>query len=88
MSDTSEKKESNGCTEFKKCLEILHLMLDNEASDEQEQYLNSHIEACMYCFEQYEVEKQIRELLKVKLANQVVPSGLAQSIRTKVFQSA
>ncbi len=88
MSDTSEKKESNGCTEFKKCLEILHLMLDNEATDDQEQYLNSHIEACMYCFEQYEVEKQIRELLKVKLANQTVPSGLAQSIRTKVFQSA
>ncbi|MEQ8470941.1 MAG: anti-sigma factor [Marinoscillum sp.] len=88
MSDTSEKKGSTGCTEFKKCLEILHLMLDNEANQEQENYLTTHIENCMYCFEQYEVEKQIRELLKTKLANQTVPADLAQAIRLKVFQSA
>ncbi|WP_421875694.1 anti-sigma factor [Marinoscillum sp.] len=88
MSDNPENKGNSGCAEFNKCLEILHLMLDNEASDDQEQYLHAHIENCMFCFEQYEVEKQIRELLKTKLANQVVPSGLAQSIRTKVFQSA
>lgn len=89
MSDTSEKKGSIDCAEFKKCLEILYLMLDNEASEDEEQYLNKHIENCMVCFEQYEVEKQIRELLKTKLAHQKVPSDLAQTIRNKVFvQSA
>ncbi|MEQ9306717.1 MAG: anti-sigma factor [Marinoscillum sp.] len=87
MSDTFEKG-SNGCVEFKKCLEILHLLLDNEATPNQEDYLNAHIEKCMYCFEQYEVEKQIRELLRTKLANQTVPPDLAQAIRVKVFQSA
>lgn len=88
MSETSEKKGSNGCCEFKKCLEILHLMLDNEASDEQESYMNAHIENCMFCFEQYEVEKQIRELLRTKLTRQEVPADLAQTIRSKVFQSS
>lgn len=88
MTDTSDKKGNNGCAEFEKCLGILYLMLDNEADKEQETYLNTHIEKCMICFEQYEVEKQIRQLLKTKLANQKVPADLAHSIRAKVFQSA
>lgn len=87
MSDTPEKKESN-CKEFALCLEYLHLMLDNEASQEQETYLKNHIENCMVCFEHYEVEKQIRELIRSKLAYQKVPEDLVQAIRTKVFQSA
>lgn len=88
MTDTSDKKGNNGCTEFEECLSILYLMLDNEANQEQEAYINKHIEKCMVCFEQYEVEKQIRQLLQTKLANQEVPRDLAQSIRAKVFQSA
>lgn len=88
MTDTSDKKGTNGCVEFEKCLGILYLMLDNEANQEQENYINTHIENCMVCFEQYEVEKQIRELLKTKLTHQQVPHDLAQSIRSKVFQSA
>ncbi len=87
MSENSEKKESYGCTEFKKCLGILHLILDNEASGEEEEYFNEHVEKCIFCFEQYQVEKQIRELLRTKLAHKTVPSGLAQTIRLKVFQS-
>ena len=88
MADTSEATTKNGCKDFDKCLEILYLMLDNEANAEQETYLHSHLDHCMVCFEQYEVEKQIRQLLKTKLANQTVPAGLAQSIRSKVFLSA
>ena len=88
MADTSEATTKNGCKDFDKCLEILYLMLDNEASDEQASYLNSHLDHCMICFEQYEVEKQIRQLLKTKLANQSVPIGLAQTIRNKVFLTA
>lgn len=88
MADSSEMKEENGCKDFDKCLEILYLMLDNEASKDQESYLNSHLDHCMVCFEQYEVEKQIRQLLRTKMANQPVPADLAQTIRNKVFLSA
>ena len=65
-------------------MEILHLMLDNEASNDQENYVHDHIEQCMVCFEQYEVEKHIRELIRTKLANRPVPEGLANQIRTKI----
>ena len=30
--ETADKKEKSGCSEFGKCLEILNLMLDNEAT--------------------------------------------------------
>ena len=62
-------------------------MLDNEASDEEETYLHIHIEKCMVCFEHYEVEKQIRLLLKTKLDKMPLPVGLAESIKEKIAQS-
>lgn len=88
MTNTSEKNGKTGCSEFDKCLEILYLMLDNEADEDQENYLRRHLDNCMVCFEQYKVEKQIRELLRAKCANQPVPKDLAQSIRHKILQSA
>jgi anti-sigma factor (TIGR02949 family) len=84
--ESIEKEETNeDCREFERCLEILHLILDNEASKAEEDYLNSHIEGCMTCFEQYEVEKQIRILLQTRLDQKQVPDDLASIIRSKVF---
>ena len=86
--ETADKKEKSGCSEFGKCLEILNLMLDNEATKDQEKYLTSHIEKCIVCFQQYEVEKEIRVLIKTKIKNQPVPQDLASNIRSKVFERA
>jgi len=72
------------CGEFSKCVKILNLILDNEATVEQETYVHEHIESCMVCFEQYELEKNIRDLIKTKLANMPVPEGLANQIRSKI----
>ena len=88
MGDKNGLEDNSGCSEFKKCLDILHLMLDNEASDDQEKYLNAHIESCMVCFEQYKVENEIRILIKIRIKNQPVPAHLAQDIRNKVFEQA
>ena len=86
--NTSGQNGKDGCKEFDKCLEILYLMLDNEADDDQVSYLKNHLDHCMICFEQYKVEQQIRELLRTKCANQPVPKDLAKTIRHKVFTSA
>ncbi len=88
MKETTDIGEKSGCKEYDKCLEILHLMLDNEASADEEAYLKSHIDKCMVCFEQYEVEKEIRILIKTKITNQPVPLDLAYQIRSKIFKSA
>jgi anti-sigma factor (TIGR02949 family) len=86
MKSVGKGDAKKGCKEFEKCLEILHLMLDSEASKDQEEYLNEHVEGCMTCFEHYEVEKQIRILLQTRIEHKQVPSDLASSIRSKVFE--
>lgn len=61
-------------------------MLDNEATKEQESYFLSHIEGCMVCFAHYNVERQLRQLIKTKCNNQPVPIALAIEIRNKIIE--
>lgn len=73
--------------ECEKCNDALHAILDNQATPEEKAFLETHIESCAACFEQYEVEKQIRATIKEKLINRVIPIDLKEAIRSKVFES-
>ena len=75
------------CPEKKKCLEILHLILDEEADNEQEAYFKIHMEECWSCFKNYELEKAIRNLVKIKLERISVPATLIDEIKTKISES-
>lgn len=83
-----DKKCSGICPDFQKCLEVLRAMLDNEATEEEENYLLDHIDKCLFCLEQYEVEKEIRELIRTKIAKRPAPVGLAEMIKTKIAELA
>ncbi len=72
------------CSDFDKCLNILNLILDKEVMPGQETFFYSHIAKCIVCFNHYNVEKQIRELLRTKLQKKPVPSKLALDIRNKI----
>ncbi len=74
------------CDEFEKCLKILNLILDNEATPSQEEYFKSHIEKCSICFAHCNMEKQIRQLIKTKMSNKSVPNALANEIRGKIVR--
>ena len=75
------------CPDFEKYLSSLRMILDNESSKEEEDYLMEHLDKCTCCLKEYELEKQVRELLKVKLKQISVPSGLANEIKAKILQS-
>ena len=72
------------CGNYDKCLRILNLILDDEATPSQEAYFYDHIEKCMVCFAHYNVEMQIRQLMKTKLCQKMVPNELADEIRKKI----
>lgn len=74
------------CSDYDKCLRILNLILDNEATIQQEEYFYAHIENCMTCFAHFNVEKQIRQLLKSKLNHKSIPSALVDEIRSKIVR--
>jgi anti-sigma factor (TIGR02949 family) len=83
--DQSRMKQD--CENKKDCLEMLQLILDGEASSEQkEHFLKTHLEECMPCYRNYNLEMAIRQLLKTKCSSHA-PQELVDDIRKKVIQN-
>lgn len=75
------------CNESEECSQLLQLVLDGEASPEQEDRFFKHIDHCTYCLNGYELEKSIRMLIKSKIKKQTVPADLVESIKLKIRQT-
>jgi len=72
------------CLEKENCGRVLHLILDGEATDEEEKFFTNHIETCIQCFNDYELEKAIKQLIKNKVRKESVPNDLLASINYKI----
>ena len=76
---------SNGrCKDVERCIELLHVIMDNESIPEEEKFVHDHLENCACCLKQYEVEKEFRSLIKRKLEHKEVPSDLIAMIKYKI----
>jgi anti-sigma factor (TIGR02949 family) len=75
------------CSESEECNQLLQLILDGEATPEQEKTFYQHIDTSVYCLNGYELEKSIRKLIKSKITRQAVPTGLIDSIKVKIRQT-
>lgn len=78
---------TGNCSDIDKYIFILRQVLDGESSPEEEVYLSKHLDACSCCLGAYELEKNVREMLKTRLEKREVPEGLANTIRAKILQS-
>jgi len=74
-------------SECKECMHALHLLIDGEASNHQKQFLEKHLEECMPCFERYNLDKSVKEILKTKIEKKPVPSALIANIKDKLNES-
>jgi anti-sigma factor (TIGR02949 family) len=68
----------------KECLESLQLLVDGETTKEQEDYFKRHLNECLPCYDFYNLEKSVKEVLKSKIEKRPVPASLAENIRTKL----
>ncbi|WP_236612863.1 anti-sigma factor [Cesiribacter andamanensis] len=66
---------------------MLQLVLDGEASDTEKHYYMHHIEECMPCYRSFNIETEIRNILRSKLEKKHVPLDLVSSIRSKVKET-
>ena len=78
---------TGNCKDIDKYLFILRQVLDDESSPEDATYLSDHLSNCSCCLEAYQLEQNVRELLKAKLEQREVPTGLANTIRAKILQT-
>lgn len=81
-------EKSTRCSDNRDCLQLLELMLDNEATDEQEKLFHEHIEKCMPCYEYFNLEKAIKEVIQTKIKRKPVPGDLVDSIKSKIKETA
>jgi len=76
--------KSNKCPEEEHCLELARLMLDEESTADDKQYVMKHIGSCYKCYDNYDVEKAIREVVKQKCKNLKIPQDVTNQIREKI----
>jgi mycothiol system anti-sigma-R factor len=69
------------------CMEMLQLILDGEASPEQQAYFKSHMDHCLPCFKSYDVDITIKELLKTRCCGDSIPNELIDQIKTQISKN-
>jgi mycothiol system anti-sigma-R factor len=69
------------------CMQMLQLILDGEASHEQEAYFKSHMDQCSPCFKSYSLDIQIKELLKTRCCGESAPTELIEQIKMQISRN-
>jgi mycothiol system anti-sigma-R factor len=70
------------------CMEMLQLIIDGEATNEQQDYFKAHMDSCMPCFKTYNMDMAIKELLKTRCCHGPIPSDLIDQIKMQIEQNA
>jgi mycothiol system anti-sigma-R factor len=68
------------------CMEMLQVILDGDASEEQKQYFKQHMDGCLPCFKGYELDMAIKQLVKSKCCGGDAPAELIEQIRITISQ--
>ncbi len=71
------------CPKEERWLELVRLMLDGQTTDEENTYVIKHVNGCYRCYDNFDLEKAIREALKNKLINIKVSDALIAEINRK-----
>ena len=68
----------------KEVLKNLYLIVDGEATKEQEEYFNRHIEQCIPCLNSYSLEKSVKEFLNSRIEKRPVPQSVLDNIKSEI----
>ena len=75
------------CSDREKCAEVLHVIIDGEATHEEEVYFNDHISQCNDCSHYYLLEQTIRNALRKKIDRKLAPDDFIHHIRLKIKEA-
>ena len=78
----------NSCAEEENCLKVLEVILDNESTPEEEEKYFQHVEKCWTCYQNYNLEKAIRELIRTRVEKKQVPQELVDRIKSEIEKSS
>ena len=87
-STNSLDKRGSDQPDHSECMQLLQLVLDNEATDQQRETFEKHVCNCMPYFEINQVDNTIKSLVKKTCCGKNTPTDLADEIRAKLFLKA
>ncbi len=70
--------------QLESCRDLVQLIIDNEASDQQVTDFKKHYEECIFCKNEYSFQAMLHEALVDRLSPVQVPEGLADAIRAQL----
>jgi mycothiol system anti-sigma-R factor len=68
------------------CMQMLQIILDEQATPQQREYFKTHMDRCMPCFKTYNVDTIIKDLIKSKCCGGEAPQDLIEGIKQKIGQ--
>jgi hypothetical protein len=85
MSEAKKEIElKHHCDNHEKCMEMIQAVLDGSASEEDVQHFKSNMDACMPCIDSYNLEKSIKESLKMKVEKKCCPESTIAKIKSSL----
>ena len=73
-----------GNADCKKAMALLDAYLSNELTAESTAQINSHLERCARCWEEFHVCEEIRRRLQIAVSRSPLPTGLEKKIFRRV----
>jgi len=67
-------------------MQMLQIILDEEATPEQKIFFAGHMDKCMPCFKTYEVDMTIKEMLRIKCRGDQVSHDLVEQLKNQIKQ--
>jgi anti-sigma factor (TIGR02949 family) len=84
--ELTEVKSANADCE--KVINILEMIIDDEANTDEQQYFYNHLEDCASCFEAHKHQKMLKSFLKMNVKSKDVPVSLISTIKKIVQETA
>ena len=76
--------KKNRCPKEEHWLNLVRLMLDGQTTAEENEYVMKHLDSCYRCYDNFDVEKAIREALKNNTLRMSVSEEVISEIKEKV----
>lgn len=74
-------------TDCERVVELLDMIIDGEATDDDKQYFFKHLETCQDCFKAHDKHQQLKVFLKDNIKRKTVPVNLMGSIKTIIHET-
>ena len=81
------KNVERPCVDHERCINVINLIIDGEANEEEEAFFYSHIRDCFHCAQFYKLEQSIRKAIRDYLEIKEAPQELIREVRKMVKES-